>query len=164
VDKIWARALDRATLDRLLRYCLSLTAQRDDALDLLHNAVERVLKTDVSGIKAPEAFIRTTARNLFFDQYRRARRFPEVTMDEVPEVALDERALADMVVDQLTLRQVWAQLSAAERETVFLWAVDGLSATEIALQLGQPRGSVLSRLHRLRQRLRAMETGGQDHA
>ena len=149
------KRLDKETLDQLFRYCLSLAGQRDDALDLLHSAVERFLRADTTAISAPVPFIRTTARNLFYDQYRRAQRFPEVAIDEVAELAVDEKALADMVIDQVTLRQVWAQLSAAERETVFQWAVDGLSASEIALQMGQPRGSVLSRLHRLRQRLAA---------
>lgn len=156
--------LDRATVDQLFRYCLSLTRSRDDALDLLHNAIERFLKAEPESVKAPLPFIRTTARNLFYDQYRRSQRFPEVELEESAELVVDERELADMVVDQVTLRRVWALLSSAERETVYLWAVDGMSASEIALQLGQSRGTVLSRLHRLRQRLTAHQTqGGQDH-
>jgi RNA polymerase sigma-70 factor, ECF subfamily len=66
-----------------------------------------------------------------------------------------ERDLEETVVDAITATQIWNTLNPAEREVVFLWAVEGLSASEIADQLGEPRGTVLSRLRRLRMRVTA---------
>ena len=86
------------------------------------------------------------------DQYRRQRIVSFETLGDPDAYPNTERELEDMMVDRLTLEKVWLELTAPEREVVFLLAVDGLSASEIALRLGQPRATVLSRLRRLRLR------------
>jgi RNA polymerase sigma-70 factor (ECF subfamily) len=50
------------------------------------------------------------------------------------------------------------------RQTLMLREVDGLSYSEIAKSLGVPKGTVMSRLHHARRRLRALlaEQGVQD--
>ena len=70
-----------------------------------------------------------------------------------------------MINDQM-LERVWGELSAVERETLYFWAVEGMSAREIGLHLEQPRASVLSRLKRTRDRISELypEAGsGGDH-
>ena len=46
-----------------------------------------------------------------------------------------------------------AHLNAGEREVLFLSAVMEYSATEIAKELSQPRGTVLSKLFRIKKKL-----------
>ncbi|MBB3059906.1 RNA polymerase sigma factor [Microbulbifer rhizosphaerae] len=142
----------RSELDALFRYCLALIGQAEDAQDLLHSALERFLRSRPADVQQPLAYIRRIARNRFFDQMRRAGRVQFDSLEDVDAQPGTERDLESLLVDEMTLRQ-WRDLNAAEREVVFLWAVEGLSSGEIALQLGQPRGTVLARLHRLRRRL-----------
>jgi RNA polymerase sigma-70 factor, ECF subfamily len=146
---------DRAALNHLFQYCLSLCGQEADAYDLLHNALEKFLKTKSASINSPTAYIKTIARNHFFDQERRRKKLQFDVLEDSNQVVDTEQHLENMVVDELTLRTVWKTLSPAEREVMFLWSAEGLSASEIAEQLSIPRATVLSRLHRLRIRLQA---------
>ncbi len=147
--------LDRTDLDRLFRYCLALTGERSDAQDLLHDALEGYLHRAPGEVGDAVAYVRRSARNRFFNGIHRRGlvRFEALPEDDFNPA--QERDLESLVVDELTLATVWQSLSAAEREVVFLWAVEGMSASEIALHLGQPRGTVLARLHRLRRRATA---------
>lgn len=155
----------RGELDQLFRYCLALTAHRQDAQDLLHGALERFLTSRVD-VQSPVAYIRRVARNQFYDQLRRNRvvSFEPLPEAEMPEAS--ERDIEDIVIDELTLRAVWHEMTPQEREVMFLWAVEGYSASEIALQLAQPRGTVLARMRRARQRFSQHELlcvrGGRD--
>jgi RNA polymerase sigma-70 factor (ECF subfamily) len=91
-------------------------------------------------------------------------------------LALDGRAagpadpFADRVDDRLDARAAWpavaqavADLPAGERDALLLFAWEELSYDEIAAALGIPTGTVRSRLHRARGRLRALAaaSGGQ---
>lgn len=147
---------DADDLDNLYRYCLALTGQRQDARDLMHNAIERYLAVRNDGVAHPLAYLRRIARNCFYDEARRRRIDP---VDETVDVSNEDfggdgRDLESVVIAMDTLERLWNTLSSRDREALFLWAHDGLSASEIALQLGQPRGTVLARLHRLKLRLR----------
>lgn len=144
---------NRKTLDNLYRYCLALTGQREDAEDLLHTALESYLYKKPGIVKHPVTYVRRIARNRYFDQLRRMK---VVHFDrlEDPESYSDlEKNLERMLVDELTVERVWQTLNSAEREVVYLWAVEEMSASEIALHLNLPRGTVLSRLYRLRKRI-----------
>lgn len=145
--------LDRTTLDHLYRYCHVLCGNRDDAFDLLHDALEKFLHVPANEVAQPVAYIRRIARNRFFDQLRRKRVLDFEVLEDPDVYASTERALEDMVLDQALLRQIWAVLSPAEREVLFLWVMEDMSASEIALHLNEPRGTVLSRMHRLRLRI-----------
>ncbi|MDZ4099622.1 MAG: sigma-70 family RNA polymerase sigma factor [Methylophilaceae bacterium] len=146
---------DRAMLNSLFRYCLALCGERENACDLLHDALEKYLRDAPQDVQEPVAYIRRIARNGFFDQCRRQRIISFETLGEPDAYASTERDLEAAIVDRLTLEKVWLELTSPEREVVYLWAVDGLSASEIALQLGLPRATVLSRLRRLRLRMGA---------
>lgn len=146
---------DRAMLNGLFRYCLALCGERENAYDLLHDALEKYLRDAPRDVQEPVAYIRRIARNGFFDQCRRQRIVGFETLDEPDAYASTERDLEAAMVDRLTLEKVWLELTPPEREVVYLWAVDGLSASEIALQLSLPRATVLSRLRRLRLRMGA---------
>ena len=49
---------------------------------------------------------------------------------------------------------MWDAIDAGDREILYLWAVEEYSAAEIGHVLDVPRNTILSRVHRLRARLR----------
>jgi len=55
---------------------------------------------------------------------------------------------------------VLAHLRPEEREALYLNTVEGYTAVEIGAMTGEPRGTVLSRLHRARERLRGWRVEG----
>ena len=55
-----------------------------------------------------------------------------------------------------TVRRAIEQLPDDARQTLLLREVDGLSYSEIAKSLGVPKGTVMSRLHHARRRVRAL--------
>ncbi len=145
--------LDRETLDRLFRYCFALTGQREDAEDLLHNSLEKYIHSRPGLVENTVAYIMRIARNSFIDQQRRQHHLPFDTTDGLDYLSDPEDDLENTIIDRLTLEKVWESLNPAEREAVYLWAVEGLSASEIGRFLDEPRGTILSRLHRLRRRV-----------
>lgn len=149
---------DRTSLNLLFRYCLALCGERENARDLLHDAVEKYLRNPPSDAQKPEAYIRRIAKNHYIDVVRRNQVFQVEAIEDMDILASTERALENMAVDRLTLEKVWQNLTPLEREVVYLWAVDEMSASEIALHIGQPRNTVLSRLHRLRLRMQEYDS------
>ena len=139
-------------LNRRCRYGLSLTGERDRAYDLLQTALEKYLRQT----QAPAStmrYVRKIMHNQFIDDYRQQRHSLTVELDEQDLLDFDVRTLEQMVIDEQTLEQVWRLLDPLERELMYLWAVEGFTAQEIATELEQPRGSVLSRIHRIRKKL-----------
>ena len=149
---------NRTELNNLYRYGYALCANQDDAYDLLQYALEKYLHkparyNDVSDM----AYVRTTMRNRFIDEYRKSTRFPQEEYDDGLLVAIDEAALEDVVVAQLDLEIIWKELNTVEREVLYYWAIEGMTAQEIANQIDVPRGTVLSRLYRIRKRFDTKE-------
>jgi RNA polymerase sigma-70 factor (ECF subfamily) len=90
-------------------------------------------------------------RNHFIDIYRKSARFPEEEYDD-SLVVIDETTLEDIVIAQLDLDIAWEELNTLEREVLYYWAIEGMTAQEIAEQIDAPRGTVLSRLYRIRKK------------
>ena len=61
--------------------------------------------------------------------------------------------IAGQKAAESTLDWMLAQLRDVEREALFLHVVEGYSVNEIAVLTGKPRGTVLSLIHRGRQKL-----------
>jgi len=141
-------------LQKLFRYGVSLTRNDAQAYDLLQDALETYLKKPPANDASSMGYIRSVMRNRFIDQYRQRSRFPEQQLDDEEEtLSIDERLLEDIVITHQELDTVWQKLSLVECELMFLWAIEELSASEIATELEMPRGTVLSRIYRLRNRL-----------
>ncbi len=144
---------NRVELNNLYRYGYALCANQDDAYDLLQFALEKYLRKPVRSSNASDlAYVRTIMRNRFIDEYRKSTRFPEDEYDDGSLVAIDESTLEDVVIAQLDLEIIWKELNTVEREVLYYWAIEGMSAQEIAGQIDAPRGTVLSRLYRIRKR------------
>lgn len=145
---------DAEQLQQLFRYGCALTTDEQQAHDLLQDAVESCLRQPPNKQAALMSYTRTIMRNRFIDSARHLQRFPQDTLDD-EQIALDMdvRLLEDIVLDEAELDTIWLLLEPLEREILFLWAVEGHSTSEIATQLDIPRGTILSRIHRLRKRL-----------
>ncbi len=147
--------LDRDMLQRLYRYGYSLTGDRHRAYDLLQDAIEVALRKSPREPQSMLNYVRTIMRNRFIDEYRREKRHPVLSLEEQDDcpVDIDPRVLEEVVIAQHDLDVVIAVLDPMERELLFLWALEGYTAQELADQTGAPRGTVLARLHRLRTKI-----------
>ncbi len=143
---------NRDELNKLYRYGYTLCANQDDAYDLLQYALEKFLYKPVGYSDTSNlSYVRKIMKNRFIDDYRKAIRFPEEEYGD-SLVAIDETTLEDVVVAQHDLEIIWKELNAVERELLYYWAIEGMTAQEIANKIDVPRGTVLSRLYRLRKR------------
>ena len=135
------------------RYAYALTHNRQDAEDLVQTAWLKLYQR--YGEVERKALFFTTIRNLYIDQYRRRQRIQFTTLnnEHAHLPACDGSAAQDTGI---TMERLLAKLRDTEREALFLHAVEGYSASEIAVMTDRPRGSVLSLIHRGRQKLAAL--------
>lgn len=149
-----ALALDQAALDRAYRYCFALTGDETTAYDLLQDGVERYLRCGQDA-DHPQAMLRRILRNRFIDTLRTGHDdlYDDLDTLEQQPLSLGFSSLEDVMIAQDELDRIWRDLAPADRELLHLWAVEGYTAREVAEQVGQPRGTVLSRIHRLRRKL-----------
>jgi RNA polymerase sigma factor (sigma-70 family) len=154
-------ALIELQIPALRRYAYALVRDHDMADDLVQDTLERALTHRASRRDDGDlrAWLFAIQRNLYVSAYRRRQRWGA-------PVALDEADLPPSAARQegtLEVRDVLAaldQLPEEQRSLLLLVGVEDFSYEEAARILGMPVGTVMSRLSRARQRLRAMmETG-----
>ncbi len=150
-------------LEVLYRVARRLTRSTTEAEDLVQDALLRAYRGfDGFDGRYPRAWLLTILRNTHYNRLRKRR--PDLLDDEVaqrlPDQGVDgrqdgtsERALHDQF-DPL-VRDAIAALSANHRAVVALVDLDGLSYQEAADLLEVPVGTVMSRLHRARRKVRA---------
>ena len=141
---------DTDLLQAGFRYALSLTHHRQNAEDLIQEAWLKLCRR--YGGVGSQAALFTTVRNLFIDECRRK----QVIAFE----ALEQEDRHCSTASQLSpgtrpdLETLLGALRPVEREAIFLHHVHGHTAEEIAVLTAQPRGTVLSLLHRALEKLR----------
>ena len=154
--------LDKKELNQLYRFAISLTHKDDQAYDLLQSCMEKYLKLKHRDIANPMAYMKQTIRNEFIDQTRR-QRFqcelrPEVLTAIDDEQAFRELSLEDLHIQQEEVESLLGTMSAEERELLYLWAVEEYTIDEIAQIKQVPRGTLSSKLHRLKKRLQLQQS------
>jgi len=147
-------------IEILLRVAMSMTDQRADAEDLVQDTLLRAWRSiDTFDGRHPRAWLLTILRNTQVNRHRRRR--PQLLDD--PDLTTDrglgdaQDSAEDVVVGRTFDVVVDAALSALPttfRQVVLLVDVDGLTYAEAAEVLGVPEGTVMSRLHRARRRIR----------
>ncbi|TNE43226.1 MAG: RNA polymerase sigma factor [Deltaproteobacteria bacterium] len=165
---------DQSTLNRIYRYCLSLAADQDKAYDLMQTALEKFLRnraerkdTDSATPSNPTAYLFRIIRNAFIDSQRRAKIRQHDELDESVMGSVDPsvihrsmQSLEEVMMDREEVKVVLSHISEEHRELLFLWAVEGYTIQEIADLTQTPKGTLLSRVHRLRQKvLRLLNEG-----
>jgi len=147
-----------AEIPRLRRYARALLRDRDGADDLVQDSLERAfsrLDNWRSG-DSPQRWLFTIMHNLFIDQKRRALRRKQALplSQDVGDSIVSPPTQFESVVS----REVFDALQTIapeRREALLLVAVEGLTYAEAATVLGIPTGTVMSRIARAREELRA---------
>jgi RNA polymerase sigma-70 factor (ECF subfamily) len=144
----------------LLRVANSLTRNRADAEDLVQDTLLRAFRAiDRFDGRYPRAWLLTILRNTHINRNRRRRpellRDPERATDRMISEVSDERP--DAIVDASIDGEIIGALDALDesfRRVVQLVDMNGLTYAEAAQVLDIPVGTVMSRLHRARTRIR----------
>jgi RNA polymerase sigma-70 factor (ECF subfamily) len=153
------RELDPRTLtdhvDRLYRAAWALCGRREDAEDLVQETFVRVLKRPrVLRGDDDLAYLLRVLRNVFLDQYRASTRRPRVQpLDDLEVTDTRESDRPDRVLEAREVYRLVAALPDDFRDVVVAVDVVGLSYEEAARALKVPTGTVMSRLHRGRERV-----------
>ena len=137
-------------LQRAYRYALALAHEPDRAEDLVQDACVAVLAADGEWTRG---YLFAAVRSRFIDQYRRARLVVMESIDDAPagwDASADEESLHAELAD---LERGLGLLRPEEREVLFLAAVEGYTAREIAAATQRPRGTILSLIYRARRKL-----------
>lgn len=156
-------------LEVLARVARSITRNPTDAEDLVQDTMLRayraILRFDG---RHPRAWLLTIMRNAQINRVRRRRpellRDPDTTMARLADEDGGDVGPEGLVIDAGYDAAVEAAVDALPekfRTVVALVDIQGLSYAEAAQVLGVPDGTVMSRLHRARTRIRShLESGG----
>lgn len=145
-------------IPRLRRYARALVGDRNAADDLVQDTLERAWAklhlyrrgTDL------RAWLFTVMHNVHVNKVRSARA-TESLDDEMPELA-QRAAQGDSLVVRDLDRSI-ALLPPEQRAVLLLVTLEDMSYEDVARTLGVPMGTVMSRLSRAREKLRAMMLG-----
>ena len=163
--------LVRPHFDRLWRLAFRLTGRKAEAEDLFQELLIKAYGKldDLVAIDEPGSWLARIMYNLFIDEQRRFQRRRMHVVDEgfLPGDGIEGLAAGDNPardqerLDKLRqLDAALAQLSDDHRIVVLLHDSEGYKITEIQELTGLPAGTVKSRLHRARARLREILTEG----
>ncbi len=149
-------------VDVLYRVALSITRNHADAEDLVQDTMLRAFRSiDRFDGRHPRAWLLTIMRNAQINRVRRRR--PGLLTD--PDEAADrsaamadtsagpEQAVMDRQFDSV-VEDAYLALPEEFREVIDLVDLAGLSYNDAAAVLEIPQGTVMSRLHRGRKRIR----------
>jgi RNA polymerase sigma-70 factor (ECF subfamily) len=127
-----------------------VTGNASDAEDVLQTVFLRLLanRTAVDDARSPESYLKRASVNASIDILRRRRARIEVDLNP------DSPAPGSSPVDKERLRRAIAQLDAESAEMFTLCYVEGYTYDELAGLFQVERGTVASRLHRIRMDLR----------
>ena len=152
-------ALIAEQVPRLRRYARALTGDRTRADDLVQDTLERAwgklhLWRRGSDIRA---WMFSIMHNVFVNQIRQS----QVTMVMLDDDALEVpvRATQEDGLEMRDLAAAIARLPVEYREVILLVGLEQMGYEEAARVLGVPLGTVMSRLSRGRERLRALMAG-----
>jgi RNA polymerase sigma-70 factor (ECF subfamily) len=149
-------------IPRLRRYARALLGDSDRAEDLVQETLARALGRLHFWRRGSDmrAWLFTIMHNQFANDCRRARIRPDtVPLDDIcAEAAATDSA--ELCAGLQDIEQALMQLPEAQRAALLLVSLEGLSYAESARVLGIRPGTLMSRLHRAREKLRA----GLNHA
>lgn len=152
-----------AEIPRLRRYARALLRRSDAADDLVQDCLERAI-VNIDNWKtgeSPRRWLFTVMHNIFIDQMRKSRRRGEQAV--LPLETGEALAVPAEQIDGVATREILDALDAIgadRRAALLIVAVEGYSYAEAAEILGIPAGTLMSRISRGREELRAVLEGG----
>jgi RNA polymerase sigma-70 factor (ECF subfamily) len=147
-------------MEVLYRVARSLTGQHADAEDLVQDTLLRAFRSvDRFDGQHPRAWLLTILRNAEHNRHRRQRPVLLDDPDDVTDLSAADTAQGpeELVVDtafDASVERAFRALPDRYRRAVALVDIDGLSYADAAVILEVPVGTVMSRLHRARARIR----------
>ena len=147
-------------IEVLLRVARSMTHNVADAEDLVQDTLIRAYRAiDRFDGRYPRAWLLTILRNTHINRNRRKR--PELLRDtdgtgnRIEQVAGNEQTDASVeYAFDAEIERALAELEEPFRRVIELVDIGGLSYAEAGKTLGVPVGTIMSRLHRARSRIR----------
>lgn len=138
-----------AELDDLRRLAIAIVLDRDVGQDVVQDSLLAAWK-GLPRLRDPRLF-RTWIRRIVINRSRNALRRPRTTrLVELPADSDPTASWADAIAVEAAMRQLSPDL----RACAALYYLDRLTVLEIASALACPEGTVKSRLHSARSRLR----------
>ena len=161
--------LVRPHFDRLFRLAWRLTGSKAEAEDLFQELLIKAFGKldDLVQIKEPGSWLCRVMYNLFIDEQRRFKRRRMMTVEEgqlagegiAGFAGPDDPDYDNQRIEKIQrLDAALQQLTDEHRIVVLLHDTEGYKMTEIQELTGVPVGTVKSRLHRARTRLREILT------
>ena len=146
-----------AHIPRLRRYARALAGDGHRADDLVQDTLERALVKFRLWRRGSDlrAWLFTIMHNVFINQLKARREF---ALDEAVEAGLPSAPQSD-ALELRDLDAALRKLPPEQREVLLLVGLEQLSYSEASKVLDVPVGTVMSRLSRGRERLRALISG-----
>ncbi len=149
-------------IEVLLRVARTLTPNHADAEDLVQDTLIRAYRAIERFDGAhPRAWLLTILRNTQINRTRRRRPEllddPDHTMAMVADTGADAQSAESIVIGgtfEAVVEEAFHDLPDDFRRCIELVDIDGLTYAEAAQFMGIPVGTVMSRIHRARRRMR----------
>jgi len=130
------------------RFAYSLSNNKEDAEDLLHDACVRILGKN---LPLNVWYFIPVIRNLFIDKKRKIKRFFDF------HKSLNSYSSVYLIANpEPVLEIALEKLKPEERELLYLFIVEEYTAQELSELLKKPRGTILSTVHRAKQKLKIL--------
>lgn len=150
-----------AQIPHLRRYAHALLGDRTMAEDLVQDCLARAwsrfhLWREGSNLRT---WLFTIMHNLHANAARSAARRPQTIALDEPGLAAPTRPAQEDGLEVAAIENALAQLSDEQREVILLVGLEEMSYQDAAAVLDVPIGTVMSRLHRGREKLRQLLSG-----
>ncbi len=162
----------RPHFDALYRIAYRLTSNRHDAEDLVQDLFVKVCDrvVEFKKIEHPRGWMKQIMYRRFVDQVRRRKSSPvrpvtdswsgeKARADPISEFASNDpgpHEMTQIAVRKNHILKAWQQLSDEHRTLVALHDFEGYTLPELSEMLEIPVGTLKSRLHRARARMRSL--------
>lgn len=152
--------------DNIYRYCKSLTYTLEDAEDLYQQTFLKALELHKRILlhKNPKAYLMSLASNLWKNhksKYARRERIAPTISSEIEGVQIEDMQGGNDVLEQLVkeeelfnLKAYVEELPEKQKQVIKLFYAGELPIEDIARILKIPKGTVKSRLHQAKEKLR----------
>ncbi len=150
-------------IDGLYHFACRLCQSTDDAEDLLQQLLTRLFQklAELEQVESLRPWLFRSLYNLYVDSYRKQRRMSAViSAEDIPQDEVtkekDPYEEAELSQNQTIILAAVDQLNSEQRLVLLLHDAEGYTLTELADILQTPLGTLKSRLHRARNRVKEL--------
>lgn len=123
------------------------------AYDILHDVIERLLRSK-SSKDINDSYMFNALRNRSIDIWRKESKQNNEPIESAPLVELSAPTFEDIMVDKSEIASLMAKLNGEEQSLLYLHVVEGYTVQEISEHLESPKGTILSKIHRIKAKLK----------